>query len=52
MTATAPRPAGGQQLAEPCRCALCLALLAAAATAERLNRERRGTLTLVEGGKR
>lgn len=52
MTAPAPRPNGGQQVAEPCRCALCLALLTAAATAERLTRERRGTLTIMEGGKR
>ncbi len=52
MTAPAPRQAGGPQPVEPCRCALCVALMAAAATAERLTRERRGNLTIVEGGKR
>lgn len=37
---------------EPCRCALCLALLDAAIRAERLRAERRATMRVVDGQRR
>lgn len=46
-------PAGRRQpeLAAPCRCALCLALLRAIENAERNERARRGTLAVMDGGR-
>lgn len=47
---SAPEQARGEVLTSPCRCGLCLALLRAAANAERNERARR-KMTLMDGGR-
>lgn len=49
---TAPRSARTPAPSEPCRCALCLALIQAAAAAEQAHRERRKMLTIVTTDRR